>query len=136
MLKTPTVSSHSNPYVKNGTAYAYIDSSVSSLNFVGKDISGSTSPLARTENQAYDNSAEATFMYSDQTPNGSTSTSSGHTKGVIAYKRNQGFWLVHSTPRFPPEPPNAFSFPDTGRIYGQSYICLSLGFFHPSVSLT
>jgi len=70
------------------------------------------------------------LMYNDQWPSGKTCSACGHTKGVLGFDVNGGFWLVHSTPRFPLEPSiEAFySFPANERIYGQSYLCITLPF--------
>lgn len=71
------------------------------------------------------------------------STTYGHTKGVIGFDTSAGFWLVHSVPRFPlvrvmRPPPHwrplnprrgqvgSNDYPDEERIYGQSFLCISL----------
>ena len=48
----------------------------------------------------------------------------GHTKGVVFFDSTAGFWLIHSVPKFPPA--DAYSYPDSGTIYAQSILCLSL----------
>jgi len=52
--------------------------------------------------------------------------SRGHTKGVLAFdfKNDGAFWLVHSTPKFPP--PGKYNFPNTGLKMAQTYLCISL----------
>jgi len=52
--------------------------------------------------------------------------SMGHTKGILAFskKSNSGFYLLHSTPRFPI--PGATVLPDYERKFGQTYLCVSL----------
>lgn len=49
----------------------------------------------------------------------------GHSKGVMAYsnRSNCGFYLLHSTPRFPAK--HVIELPDNERSYGQSYLCIS-----------
>ena len=68
-------------------------------------------------------------MYNDEFPNGTSSETAAHAKGVVAFDgTGTGFWLVHSVPRFPPTPgPNiTYSFPATGFRYGQTMLCISL----------
>lgn len=65
------------------------------------------------------------LMYNDETPGGSTSESFGHTKGVVSFDYQSGFWLVHSTPHFSPERSEGYSWPGTGHTYGQSFLCIS-----------
>lgn len=74
------------------------------------------------------------LMYNDEFPNGTSSETAAHAKGVVAFDATSGFWLVHSVPRFPPAPgpPSAsatnYSFPVTGLRYGQTMLCISLSF--------
>ena len=40
--------------------------------------------------------------------------------------KNQGFWLVHSTPHFPPvRQEGQFYYPSSGRNNGQNFICVT-----------
>ena len=50
------------------------------------------------------------------------------TKGVIAFNETNGFWLVHSVPKYPPalEENDSYDYPHTGQMYGQSFLCISL----------
>ena len=77
------------------------------------------------------------LMYNDEFPNGTSSESAAHAKGVVAFDGQSGFWLVHSVPRFPPAPAGSdnsnpaetqanYSFPATGLRYGQTMLCVSL----------
>ena len=50
----------------------------------------------------------------------------GHTKGVVFFDKNNGFWLIHSIPKFPPA--DTYSYPDSGTIYAQSILCLSFNY--------
>lgn len=54
--------------------------------------------------------------------------SKGHSKGVLAFnkKTNSGFYLLHSTPRFPAE--GEIELPDDEREYGQTFLCVSLNY--------
>ena len=68
------------------------------------------------------------MFYNDEHPNGKTSFTLGHTKGVIAFDEKSGFWLVHSVPKYPPalEDNDTYDYPHTGQMYGQSFLCISL----------
>jgi len=70
-------------------------------------------------------------LYNDQPPNQTYSSALGHTKGVVMSGTDGGLWLVHSVPNFPPPPTNSSSsksyrYPQSGRYYGQSFLCISL----------
>lgn len=46
--------------------------------------------------------------------------------GVLLLDKKQGFWLVHSTPHFPPvQKEGAFSYPSSGMVKGQNFICVT-----------
>lgn len=45
--------------------------------------------------------------------------------GVVLLDKNQGFWLVHSTPHFPPVQKAQFSYPCSGVVNGQNFICVT-----------
>lgn len=64
----------------------------------------------------------------------------GHSKGAVLVNNVEGFWLVHSVPHFPPDPNGqtnqteqvtkggqaSYSYPKTGRLNGQSFLCVSM----------
>jgi len=43
-----------------------------------------------------------------------------HAKGVIGYESNQGFWLVHSNPKFPDNPSKAAY---SGESRAEQFLC-------------
>lgn len=46
--------------------------------------------------------------------------------GVVLLDKHQGFWLVHSTPHFPPARKAArYSYPNSGLKNGQNFICVT-----------
>ena len=95
------------------------------------------------------------LMYNDRTPGNKTSSSKAHAKGCyrwinkshfnnennceikvktlnnssnnftgdLCFDKKSGFWLIHSVPAFPTE--SYFSYPDSGTIFGQSFICVT-----------
>ena len=67
------------------------------------------------------------IFYNDEHPDGHVSFTHGHTKGVVSFGQETGFWLVHSVPKYPPNPKiEGYGYPHTGEKYGQSFLCVSL----------
>ena len=82
-------------------------------------------------------------LYNDSPPNASYVWNFGHTKGIVMANSEQGFWLIHSVPNFPPVPKSGtqtrplnkenitidgkYNYPESGTFYGQSFLCISLG---------
>ena len=91
------------------------------------------------------------ILYNDQPPNQQVSFNNGHTKGAVIVNSDKGFWLIHSVPRFPPEPntgekpptrssktesetkngdakeipKGGYAYPSSGKVNGQSFLCIS-----------
>lgn len=64
-------------------------------------------------------------FYNDEKPDGSKSTTYAHAKGIIGFDGTQGFWLIHSMPKWPEIPTKKYKgLPD--KRYGQSFMCLTL----------
>ena len=61
-------------------------------------------------------------------PNPANNSAKGHSKGVLAFNKssNSGFYLLHSTPRFPAE--GEITLPDDEREYGQTFLCVTLNY--------
>ncbi|XP_061574532.1 deoxyribonuclease-2-alpha [Cololabis saira] len=104
----------------------------------GKETVNSTvGALGRTVGQLYSQrkgSEVAYVLYNDQPPSGefgdrwadSGESSGGHTKGVVLVDKTQGFWLVHSTPNFPPRRREGqYYYPGSGVNNGQNFICVT-----------
>ncbi|XP_021350768.1 deoxyribonuclease-2-alpha-like, partial [Mizuhopecten yessoensis] len=47
------------------------------------------------------------------------------TTGVLSFDTQEGFWLVHSTPHFPPNRTMGWAWPDSAMDYGQAFLCVS-----------
>ncbi|XP_014829840.1 PREDICTED: deoxyribonuclease-2-alpha-like isoform X1 [Poecilia mexicana] len=100
-------------------------------------VNDTNGALGQTVGQLYSqekNSEVAYILYNDQQPSGEfggrwaegSGSSKGHTKGVVLLDKNQGFWLVHSTPHFPPERQEGqFYYPSSGVNNGQNFICVT-----------
>nr|XP_006014337.2 PREDICTED: deoxyribonuclease-2-beta-like [Latimeria chalumnae] len=68
------------------------------------------------------------MMYNDDPELLQTWTKIKHSKGVLLLDKSQGFWLIHSVPRFPPVPVKGYGYPSSGRLYGQTAICVTYKF--------
>lgn len=132
----PRRTDSSDPNVSVGLGYIYGDakSYQDPSNFwtnSSKSIGDSTSAVGRTVQQIYDNassSGQGYQFYNDENPDGTTSMTYGHTKGILGWQADSAFWLVHSVPKFCDTPANvqSYAYPSTGEEYGQSMICVSL----------
>jgi deoxyribonuclease-2 len=70
----------------------------------------------------------AQIMYNDAPPEegeGKESSHWAHAKGVIGMNKNEGFWLIHSIPKFAEIPTHKYDYPDSGRDNGQTAMCIS-----------
>ncbi|CAF91497.1 unnamed protein product, partial [Tetraodon nigroviridis] len=100
-------------------------------------VNDTTGALGRTVGQLYSqgkNTERAYILYNDQKPTVDltdrrvhmSGSSRGHTKGVVLLDKHQGFWLVHSTPHFPPaQKEGQYYYPGSGLINGQNFICVT-----------
>ncbi|VDP15209.1 unnamed protein product [Soboliphyme baturini] len=110
--------------VRNGTAYLYMDSKDHEWRFSGKSLSFTDNSLAHTLSQVYKHEYSNDvfyFFYNDQV--GKMSPKVGHTKGVVAFDEELGFWLIHSVPHFPPH--KKYAWPRSATIFGQSALCVT-----------
>ncbi|CAC5419241.1 DNASE2 [Mytilus coruscus] len=89
-------------------------------------------------------------MYNDEPPHTRGSLTHGHTKGIyndepphnlgdlclmdtqrvcaVGFDKTDGFWLVHSTPKFPYPKSEGYKFPSNGDVYGQTFLCVSMNY--------
>ncbi|KAL0206984.1 hypothetical protein P9112_012695 [Eukaryota sp. TZLM1-RC] len=116
-------------HLDDGFGYAYYDSSMKDtlLTVTDRSLKDSMS-LSHTLAPIYTKQKEnlAFGMYNDDTPYGTASSGYGHVKGVVATDQSHGFWLIHSTPRYPFNSTETYEFPDYAKIYGQSFLCVSM----------
>lgn len=70
--------------------------------------------------------SDLVLMYNDEPPEAESDETRGHTKGVVAGNVQGGFWLVHSVPKYPDNNYSNYSYPPTGHLYGQSFLCWSM----------
>lgn len=64
-------------------------------------------------------------FYNDQTDDGRSSSARAHAKGVLLFDAKQGFWLIHSLPKYPARRSTGYKGLSDDS-YGQSFICLTL----------
>uniref|UniRef100_A0A3Q3QM91 Deoxyribonuclease-2-alpha n=1 Tax=Monopterus albus TaxID=43700 RepID=A0A3Q3QM91_MONAL len=91
-------------------------------------VNDTTGALGRTVGQLYSQEKVAYILYNDQRPPEDFGDrwidNSGH--GVILLDKVQGFWLVHSTPHFPPvRQEGEYYYPTSGVTNGQNFICVT-----------
>jgi deoxyribonuclease-2 len=48
-----------------------------------------------------------------------------HIQGLVVSDDVNGFWLVHSVPKFPPSKDSSYAYPESGKRNGQSFICIT-----------
>lgn len=65
-------------------------------------------------------------MYNDEPPGEGAVSTYGHTKGVVAFDSQTGFWLVHSTPHFSSAQSAGYIWPSTAQQFAQSFLCISM----------
>ncbi|KAH0795669.1 Deoxyribonuclease II family protein [Histomonas meleagridis] len=126
-FKVPKVSDGVSAH-ESGLGYFYRDSSTT-LQEGPSDLSSKTSnPIYYSIASLYSGSSDIGYvLISDQPPSGkSVSGSRAHMKGVFLFDSSNGIYLLHSVPKFPPEPSSGYSFPASGTTYGQSFLCLTL----------
>lgn len=130
VYKLPRLPQSVDPLIANGIGYLYLDSS-SSLDkwqFSSNGINSTSSLTGLTLAPLYQSKDYSFMFYNDQPPNAPVSMIYGHSKGVLAFDENTqtGFWLVHSVPRFPQPIAQGYGYPDSGRIFGQTMLCVTL----------
>lgn len=128
VYKLPILPKSINPVMYRGLGFYYMDADSPSWTLSKVGINGSvTNPVFNTLQQIYSLSKDDSYMYimyNDQSPS-SESLNHGHTKGVVSFDMENGFWMVHSTPRFPPLKTSGWAWPDSAMDYGQAFLCVS-----------
>jgi deoxyribonuclease II len=117
-----------------GTEYIYFDSRESANGKLvrSNDFVNKSGALPNTLDCLYTKPGASTqqlgwFFYNDEDPvTEKTNGTLGHTKGVLAFDfgSDTAFWLVQSTPKFPPK--GEYNFPETGMSNAQTLLCITL----------
>lgn len=116
-------------YKSDGLRYAYKTSTDPDSKWIDSNIkiNDSNSMAGLTLNPMYDDQTTIAILYNDQTPSLNDDDSKGHSKGVLVTNGKQGFWLVHSVPRYPPNLEDGqYDYPTTGGKYGQNFLCITM----------
>lgn len=125
--KLPHTKHHQNKFIKNGYGYVYITSRDNDEWLLSDlSINSPDSVIGATLNPLYKNKNIVHILYNDEPLNKNPKANKGHTKGVVLADESGGIWLVHSVPLFPPLPTDSYSYPSSGTLFGQSFLCLSL----------
>lgn len=97
------------------------------------DLHHENSAMGHTLKQVFSNSSDAGYvLWNDEIPptkkgpKPRNKGTRGHSKGILGFsrKKGKGFYLLHSTPRFPST--DELKLPEDERKYGQTYLCVSL----------
>ncbi|KAL3870311.1 hypothetical protein ACJMK2_038387 [Sinanodonta woodiana] len=115
----------------SGDRFYYMDANSPEWKFSSVGMSDSGHAVSNTLQQIYKNLTQGSdsmyLMYNDEKPDGLHDSSKyGHTKGVVAFGKSAGFWMLHSTPKFPPKQAEGYTWPTSGDINGQTFLCISL----------
>uniref|UniRef100_A0A7I4KKB0 BMA-CRN-6 n=1 Tax=Brugia malayi TaxID=6279 RepID=A0A7I4KKB0_BRUMA len=119
-------------FVRNGFAFLYMDAKRQEWSLSAVEIDNPKQAIGHTLQQYYDSISNPeifSIMYNDEFPypnNDTSSGTSGHTKGVVVFGKSNGFWLIHSVPKFPRN--DTYEYPFTGRHYGQMGLCISMSY--------
>jgi deoxyribonuclease-2 len=118
------------------TSYGYIDSNTAAykgpLQLTSKSLDcGKNCALGATLSQIIDDKLTSfRVQWNDELPTAFTSNlrsgTSGHTKGVLSGNQTEGFFLIHSVPKFPDLSGSVFSWGSASTTYGQTFFCMSL----------
>ncbi|XP_043189703.1 deoxyribonuclease-2-alpha-like [Amphibalanus amphitrite] len=119
-------------FARNGSAYLHFSSASTEGQWSLSEVSidNPQSPPGLTLADVYDQPERDGLQYvfyNDEWPDGSTTSTEGHTKGVVAFEGDQGFWMIHNVPKFPPAPKEGtgYSYASNGYSYGQSFLCIT-----------
>ena len=111
--------------VNNNAEYYYNDPDSTKLskspNTIEEDSSGA---IMNTVMQLYGDLGDsyAYALYNDQTPTGSSSDSRAHSKGLMLFDGEKGFWMVHSVPKWPGAVSQGW-YDISSLTYAQSIMC-------------
>ncbi|XP_061539634.1 deoxyribonuclease-2-beta [Phycodurus eques] len=117
--------------VGSGVDYMYLDPSLGTWQLSKFMVNTSQGAIGNTLKQLYskviDKSNSSVYaLYNDAPPVLKYSKGYGHTKGVLLFDHSQGLWLSHSIPHFPSFPEFGYLYPSSGKVNGQTALCVSL----------
>lgn len=116
--------------VQDGYGYTYMDANTGG--FVTSKFSAAqkSSAMGATLEPVYeaaekDTDSLAYVFYNDENPEGKEFFDYGHSKGVVVFNTEGGFWLVHSVPKYPNNVADGYGYPHSGTYYGQMFFCVN-----------
>lgn len=131
-------------HTMGGNNFYYMDNNNLTWTLAGATLDQPSNAVYYTLQQVYKQNASDSnswnsgppeqmyLMYNDEKPGPdcpkqkAASTSHGHTKGVISFDDNTGFWLIHSMPKYPQKKSDGYKWCDNVNTYGQSFLCISM----------
>ncbi|KAF2070022.1 hypothetical protein CYY_008653 [Polysphondylium violaceum] len=126
--KQPKLTKSTGRY-RAGLGYMYADENNPTLEVSYKWLNDSDTALAHTLEQVFTDHINPNLlwvMYNDQPPESKVGSDYAHSKGVVAFTDDVGFWLIHSVPRFPLDPKTTkYHYPANEVRNGQSFLCVS-----------
>lgn len=126
LYKVPKLKAAGDDPAARGYEYAYFDARSTALTRSPDTLDTDNGALFHTLDALFANPSADTgwVLYNDEIPDGPTSLTLGHTKGVIGFDAasGTGFWLLHSWPKFPTPDDSAQPSP----MYGQTFLCIAL----------
>ncbi|MGX7873191.1 deoxyribonuclease II family protein [Mesorhizobium sp. ORM6] len=128
IYKVPKLASDGFTLAATGYEYAYYDAPSAKVVQSHNTLDQDAGALRLTLDALFATPADTTgwILYNDEIPQGATSSTLGHTKGVIGFDlaTDTAFWLLHSWPKY--------AFPQAGPVgmptplYGQTFLCVAL----------
>ncbi len=116
--------------LQDGYGYAYMDANTNGFKVSKYSAADTQSAMGATLQQVYRNAEHqkdslAYVFYNDANPDGKEFFDYAHSKGDVAFNKENGFWLVHSVPKYPGFVADGYSYPHSGTYYGQMFFCVS-----------
>ncbi|XP_061184942.1 plancitoxin-1-like [Saccostrea echinata] len=118
--------------ISEGVAFYYMDSHRPVMTLSPTPIDKDGHALYNTLQQIYLNYFMLEYgMYNDEPPRSSNKTwkeknEFGQTKGVYAFDKQTGFWLISSIPGFPPHKNKGYAFNKEAQRNGHMLVCVTL----------
>uniref|UniRef100_A0A3P8S4T3 deoxyribonuclease II n=1 Tax=Amphiprion percula TaxID=161767 RepID=A0A3P8S4T3_AMPPE len=108
----------------SGVEYMYLDSESGSWQRSQFLINSSRGAVAETLNQVYKGYMSVHLITAvDSALN--LSVCLVRPAGVLLFDHSQGFWLSHSIPHFPSFPERGYIYPSSGKVNGQTGLCVT-----------
>lgn len=109
-----------------GASYSFVTSQEFSWTSGSRDVTNTGSLMGQQMAGIYAGTDPNYVFYNDQKPDGSTSSSHGHSKGFFSYNDDSAFWVQHSIPDFPNYVADGYQYGSSQERYGQHAFCMTL----------